>query len=146
MSEIPCTAWRNTSSASLNASSIGVSFATMFLTRSFGITITVSPYFFKSSSPRAACAILFPISYKNGFVTTATVSAPKLFAISAITGAAPVPVPPPIPAVINTMSASVSISLILSESSRAASLPTSGLAPAPSPLVSFAPICNFVEA
>ncbi len=51
------------------------------------------------------------------------------------TGAAPVPVPPPSPAVTNTMSAPLSASLMSSRDSAAAWKPTSGLAPAPSPLV-----------
>jgi hypothetical protein len=38
-------------------------------------------------------------------VTTAIVRIPISFAISAMTGVAPVPVPPPIPAVINSISA-----------------------------------------
>jgi cell division protein FtsZ len=55
------------------------------------------------------------------------------------TGAAPVPVPPPRPAVTKIMSAPSRASMILSESSRAALRPTSGLAPAPRPLVSLTP-------
>src|SRR3989304_2652154 len=51
--------------------------------------MTLSAYFFISSRPRFACAILLPISYMNGFVTTATVNAPMLLAMSG-TGAAPV--------------------------------------------------------
>ena len=75
-------------------------------------------------------------SKSNGRVTTPTVSAPiSLLAISAMTGAAPVPVPPPSPAVTNTMSAPLSASLISSRDSAAAPKPTSGLAPAPRPLV-----------
>ena len=53
------------------------------------------------------------------------------------------PVPPPRPAVTNTMSAPSSASMIFSESSSAARRPTSGFAPAPSPLVSFTPSCSF---
>ncbi len=69
-------------------------------------------------------------------MTTPTVSAPiSFFAISAITGAAPVPVPPPSPAVTKTMSAPFSASLISSRDSAAAPKPTSGFAPAPSPFV-----------
>ena len=69
-------------------------------------------------------------SKSNGRVTTPTVSAPiSFFAISAITGAAPVPVPPPSPAVTNTMSAPFSASLMSSRDSAAAPKPTSGLAP-----------------
>ena len=65
---------------------------------------------------------------------------PRSFAILATTGAAPVPVPPPIPAVINTISAPVSTSVRASLLSSAARVPTSGLAPAPIPLVAFSPI------
>ena len=67
----------------------------------------------------------------------------KLFNLtSATTGAPPVPVPPPIPAVINTMSAPRSTSAIRSRSSSAAWRPTSGLAPAPRPLVMLLPSCK----
>lgn len=55
--------------------------------------------------------------------------------MSPMTGAAPVPVPHPIPAVMNTMSVSWSIALMSSIFSSAALRPTSGSAPAPSPLV-----------
>ena len=75
-------------------------------------------------------------SKKKGLVTTPTVSAPIDLAIWAMTGAAPVPVPPPMPAVTKTMSAPSSAAAICSRSSSAALRPTSGLAPAPSPLVS----------
>jgi len=78
----------------------------------------------------------------NGLVTTATVRMPISFATCATTGAAPVPVPPPMPAVMNTMSAPCSASMIASRSSSAAWRPTSGFAPAPSPLVTFAPRCS----
>ena len=66
--------------------------------------------------------------------------------MSAIIGEAPVPVPPPIPQVTNTISApskAAWISLLLS---KAASLPTWGFAPAPSPFVSSSPICIFIGA
>ena len=76
----------------------------------------------------------------NGRVTTPTVNAPNSLAIPATIGAAPVPVPPPIPEVTNTMSAPSSASSILSLVSSAALRPTSGLAPAPRPLVNFSPI------
>ncbi len=89
--------------------------------------------------PPSACRFRVCPSKENGRVTTATVSAPTSLATSATTGPAPVPVPPPRPAVMNTMSAPVSASRIRSRSSRAAWRPMSGLAPAPSPLVSRAP-------
>src|SRR5215467_5470047 len=61
-------------------------------------------------------------------------------------GAAPVPVPPPRPVVTKTISAPSRASMILSESSSAALRPTSGLAPAPRPLVSFTPSCSLTGA
>ena len=80
---------------------------------------------------------LFP-SNPNGRVTTATVKAPRLLAIRAITGAAPVPDPPPIPAVMKTMSAPVRASDKTSSLSSALR-PTSGWPPAPRPRVNFGP-------
>ena len=56
------------------------------------------------------------------------------------TGAAPVPVPPPSPQVMKTMSAPFSASLMSSRCSAAAPAPTSGLAPAPRPLVRLWPM------
>src|SRR4029077_1535146 len=85
-------------------------------------------------------------SKANGLVTTATLRAPSSLASEATTGAAPLPVPPPRPEVIKIMSEPSSASIIFSVSSSAALRPTSGLAPAPSPLVSFAPSCNFTGA
>src|SRR5690242_380537 len=85
-------------------------------------------------------------SNANGLVTTATLSAPSSLASEATTGAAPLPVPPPRPEVMKIMSAPSSASMILSVSSSAALRPTSGLAPAPSPLVSFAPSCSLAGA
>ena len=73
-------------------------------------------------------------------MTTPTVNAPNSFAILATIGAAPVPVPPPIPEVTNTISAPSKAASILSFVSSAALRPTSGLAPAPNPFVSFSPI------
>ena len=80
-------------------------------------------------------------SCSNGRVTTATVKIPISLAISATTGAAPVPVPPPMPVVINNILAPRTASVIASLSSKAASRPTSGLAPAPNPLVRLVPNC-----
>ena len=80
------------------------------------------------------------------FVTTATVSAPSSLASEATTGAAPLPVPPPRPVVRKIMSEPSSASMIFSVSSSAALRPISGFAPAPSPLVSFPPSCNFTGA
>ena len=64
----------------------------------------------------------------------------------AMTGDAPVPVPPPSPAAMNTMSEPFKASTISSSESIAACLPTSGLAPAPRPLVDFLPRSSFISA
>src|SRR6202521_5503037 len=85
-------------------------------------------------------------SNANGFVTPATPQAAHSPASEATTGAAPPPVPPPRPDVIKIMSEPSSASMIFSVSSSAAFRPTSGLAPAPRPLVSFAPSCSFTGA
>ena len=90
--------------------------------------------------PCSAKAIRFLPSKLKGLVTTATVRIPKSFATSATAGAAPVPVPPPMPAAMKTMSAPSSAARSASRSSSAALRPTSGLAPAPSPLVIPPPI------
>ncbi len=107
---------------------------------SFGITINESTYFFNSAIPFSACSIFCSLSKAKGFVTTATVSIPNSCAICATTGVAPVPVPPPIPAVKKIISASFNAACISSLFSCAERSPTSGLLPAPLPLVSFAPI------
>ncbi len=93
----------------------------------------------------AACLRLAP-SKSNGFVTTATVSAPVSLATSAIIGAAPVPVPPPSPQVMKTMSAPVSSSFSFSLDSSAACRPVSGLPPEPNPLVRASPIWILIGA
>ncbi len=108
--------------------------------------MVVSTDSISSLMPRSDCAIRRFPSNANGLVTTATVSAPISLASEAMIGAAPVPVPPPSPVVTKTMSAPSSASMILSESSSAALRPTSGLAPAPSPLVSFTPSWIFTGA
>ena len=145
MSEMPCTPWRSTSSATRKLSKKPASLAT---TSSFslGITSMVSTASSSSGMPRSACCMRRLPSKPKGRVTTATVSAPISLASDAITGAAPVPVPPPRPVVTKTMSAPSSASIIFSESSSAARRPTSGFAPAPRPLVSFTPSCNFTGA
>jgi hypothetical protein len=71
---------------------------------------------------------------------------PISLATWATTGAAPVPVPPPMPAVMNSMSAPSITSMMRSRSSSAACRPTSGLAPAPSPLVMPEPSCSATRA
>ncbi len=148
---MPCTAWRSTSSATRNASVTGVLRATEVSRRSLGIAITESTHSRSWPSPSSACAMRRLPSSANGSVTTATdstlpVSPPSWLAIDATTGAAPVPVPPPRPAVMNTMSEPSSASQIFSVSSIAAWRPTSGLAPAPRPLVSLLPTWIFTGA
>ena len=100
----------------------------------------------KSSRPFAAERARLGPSKPNGFVMTATVRMPRLLAICATTGAAPVPVPPPMPAVMKTMSQPSSDASISRWLSRAASAPTSGRAPAPRPFVSERPIWILVGA
>jgi hypothetical protein len=109
-----------------------------------GIAITESTLSRSWTSPSIAWVMRCLPSSEKGSVTTATVrtpssSPPSWLAIEATTGAAPVPVPPPSPAVMKTMSAPSSASQIFSVSSTAAWRPISGSAPAPRPLVSFAP-------
>ena len=108
--------------------------------------MTVSTQPISSARACSACSMRRLPSNAKGFVATATVSAPSSLARFATTGAAPLPVPPPKPAVTKTMSAPSSASRIFSVSSSAALRPTSGFAPAPSPLVSFAPNCSFTGA
>ncbi len=124
---------------------MGVFFGTTVVILSFGMMTSVSTYFFRFSNPLMVLSILFLPSKLKGSVTTATVRIFMSLAILAMTGAAPVPVPPPIPAVMNKRSvpsiARESSSLL----SSAACRPISGSAPAPSPLVSCAPICIFVS-
>ena len=103
--------------------------------RSFGITITVSQFFFNSRIPSIANFERTLPSQTKGVVTTPTVKIPFLFAIPATIGAPPVPVPPPIPAVIKTMSAPSIASSISWRFSSTASRPISGRAPAPKPEV-----------
>ena len=137
---MPCTPWRSTSSTMRNASVIVVRFSTTWRRRSLGIVMSVSTLSTRSLMPCSARSLRFEPSNPNGFVTTATVSAPMSFAISAMIGAAPVPVPPPMPAVTKTMSASFSASYSFSLSSSADLRPTEGSAPAPRPLVILSPM------
>ena len=141
-SVIPCTACCNTSSAFFKASGIVVRLSTISSSLSFGITMRVSTLSFNFSIPPMALTIRVFASKRNGFVTTPTVRIPISLEILATTGAAPVPVPPPIPQVTNTISEPFSAAAISSSFSSAAFSPTSGLAPAPSPFVSFSPICK----
>ena len=111
---------------------------------SLGMVMSESTYCDSSLIPSSASIIRFLPSKTNGLVTTATVRMPSPLATSATIGAAPVPVPPPIPAVIKTISAPCKTSAMRSLSSKAASLPMPGFAPAPRPLVMFPPSCNSV--
>ena len=111
-SQIPCTPWRSTSSATLNASIIEVERSRTSSSRSFGITIVVSHAWRSICTPISACPRRFVPSNLNGVVTMPTVSAPSSRAIFATTGAAPVPVPPPRPAVMKTMSQPLSSRVI----------------------------------
>jgi hypothetical protein len=111
------------------------------------MTIRVSTISRRRSMPSCAWRWRWAPSNSNGRVTTPTVSAPISFlAISAMTGAAPVPVPPPSPAVTKTMSAPLSASLMSSRDSAAAPWPICAFAPAPRPLVRFAPMCSLRSA
>ena len=145
-SDIPCTPCLSTSSAMRKASIMEVFFSQFCSNLSLGTTTSESTYLFKKLIPSSACFLLLAPSKENGFVTTPTVRMPMSLAVLAIIGAAPVPVPPPIPAVTNIMSAPSIMADISSRVSSAALWPISGLAPAPSPLVSFSPICIFVSA
>ena len=107
---------------------------------SFGRTIRLSTLLRSFASPSMAFVMRTLPSNSKGVVTTAIVRIPASWASWATTGALPVPVPPPIPAVITTMLASLIMSLSLSVSSFAASSPTFGFPPAPSPPVIFCPI------
>src|SRR5712692_2011846 len=142
MSLMPCTAWRRMSSAMRKASKKLVPRSMVPIRRSLGMTITVSTQPTSSVSACSAWSMRRLPSKANGLVTTATESAPSSPASDATTGAAPLPVPPPRPAVMKIMSAPSSASMIFSVSSSAALRPISGLAPAPSPLVSLAPSCS----
>ena len=113
---------------------------------SLGITISVSTLSLIFSIPLIALIMRAFASKRKGFVTTPTVRIPISFASLATIGAAPVPVPPPIPQVTNTISAPFRAAAISSLLSSAAFSPISGLAPAPSPLVSFSPICKSLGA
>src|SRR6266851_153086 len=114
--------------------------------RSFGTTTMVSTCLRISAIPISACRMRLRPSNRNGLVTIAIVRAPKSRAICEMIGAAPVPVPPPMPQVTNTKSAPWSPCSTSSRFSSIAWRPISGRAPAPSPRVSFLPICTFTSA
>ena len=141
-SEMPCTPWRRTSSATLNASTIVVCLSSTWSRREFGTTISVSTSCASSSTPTSAWSIRREPSNENGFVTIPTDSAPTSLASRATMGAAPVPVPPPAPAVMKIMSAPFSRLLMRSYSSSADWRPSSGSDPDPSPRVTSLPMCS----
>src|SRR4029077_7820218 len=143
-SAIPCTAPCNTWFAALNASSSVVCGPNTVNSFWLGIVMSESQYLPSSAIPWSATQARLLPSISNGLVTTATVRMPSSRATCATTGAAPVPVPPPMPAVMNSMSQPSTSSTMRSRSSIAACRPTSGSAPAPSPLVMLQPICSAV--
>src|SRR5450759_1154368 len=143
---MPCTPWRSTSSASLNASVIGVFLSTTCMSRSLGMVMRVSTRPWRLAMPSSAHRCRLSPSNLKGLVTTPMVSAPCSRAISATVGAAPVPVPPPMPAVTNTMSQSSRSLVSSARDSSAASAPRTGSPPAPSPRVSLEPMRTFLWA
>ncbi len=143
---MPFTPCNRMLSAILKASTIVVLGSASVSKRSFGMTINVSTCSRNRSIPFSACIARRRPSKANGFVTIATVSAPRSRATSAMTGAPPVPVPPPSPAAMNTMSAPFRASAISSVWSSAAARPTSGSLPAPSPRVSWRPMSSLRSA
>ena len=109
--------------------------------RSLLMINSASTYLCISSAPLSALMIFFWPSKRKGMVTMPMVSTPRSRAMRATTGAAPVPVPPPMPAVINTILVSSSNRADISSAlSSAAALATSGLLPAPRPLVVSGPM------
>ena len=142
MSEMPTTPCRRMSSATAKARSMGVSSGMISKSLSFETTMTVSTFSLSLSMAAMACFIrLFP-SNPKGLVTMPTVKQPSSLATSATTGAAPDPVPPPIPDVTKHRSVPATMAAISFLDSSAASLPISGFPPAPSPLVTAAPMLS----
>ena len=92
--------------------------------------------------PNSACCLRLRPSKPNGMVAIPMVKIPISRAMPAITGAAPVPVPPPIPAVMKAIRVPFPKRDFNSSTfSMAAFFPTSGIAPAPRPLVRLGPNC-----
>jgi hypothetical protein len=145
-SVMPVTPFMRTSSARRKVSSIGALGSPISSRRSLGITMSVSTASRRAWIPSSALTALRRPSKPNGRVTTPTVSAPRLRATSATTGAPPVPVPPPSPQVMNTMSAPFRASSSSWRCASAAALPTSGFAPAPSPRVMSRPMSSLTSA
>ena len=145
-SVMPWTPESRTWSAERKASSMLTARSLIESSRSLGMTMRVSTSSRSAPIPDSAWLARRRPSKVNGRVTTPTVSAPRLLAILATTGAPPVPVPPPSPAVTKTMSAPLRTSSISSAWSSAAFLPTSGSAPAPRPRVSSRPTSSLTSA
>ena len=108
-SEMLCTAWRSTLSATSKAFWKVIFWSETSLSRSLGMTTRASTFSFSSEMPALAWSMRRRPSKLKGRVTTPTVRMPISLAIWATTGAPPVPVPPPIPAVIKTILAPSSI-------------------------------------
>ncbi len=145
-SVMPWTPDSSTWSALRKASSMETLRSLIDSRRSLGMTMRVSTSSRRLPMPDSAWLARRRPSKVNGRVTTPMVSAPRLRAILATTGAPPVPVPPPSPAVTKTMSAPWMTSSISWAWSSAAFLPTSGSAPAPSPRVSSRPTSSLTSA
>src|SRR4051794_14164505 len=94
-SEIPCTPWRSTSSATLKASIIEVCWSSTSSRRSLGTTISVSTSAESSSMPFCAWVPRRLPSKLNGLVTMPAVIGPTSRGRGAETGEARPPVPPP---------------------------------------------------
>ena len=139
-SEMDCTAWRSTSSATSKALARVIFCSVTNFSRSLGMITRESTLVRRFSMPSSACCIRRRPSKEKGLVTTPTVRMSISLDRSARMGAAPVPVPPPMPAVINTMSVPSRALEIWVRLSSADWRPTSGLEPAPWPSVSFSPI------
>jgi len=107
--------------------------------------MTVSETSLNFCKPNSALSTL-ALSILKGIVTVPITIDPVSLATLATTAAEPVPVPPPIPAHTKTMSAPARDSLIWLIASFAASSPTFGNPPAPSPLVRSLPSKNFLSA
>jgi hypothetical protein len=145
-SEIPWTPWRRTSSATLKASSNGVSRLMVCSRRSFGMTISVSTVRRIFSMASSALRRRFSPSNANGLVAKPTTNILSSRATSATMWPAPLPVPPPAPSVMKTMSAPSMANLISSRDSTAAFSPMAGSAPAPRPRVASLPMWILVPA
>ena len=140
MSDMPFTPCRSTSSAASNARSRVTFPLRDGSSLSFSTTMSVSTFALRLRSPCSATSRRREPSNENGSVTTPTVSAPFLRAMSATVADAPVPVPPPIPAVINTISEPSRSSAMCSWLSFTARRPTSGRPPDPMPFTAWGPM------